>query len=331
MIVSVTRPPPVFLVGMPRSGTKLLRGMLGSHPSIRFLDVETDFFPYWVDNWHRLVPTGSRSDLAKFVDKCMTKPFFVQMSERGRPISPQDWLHRCESVTPAGVFEGLMRSCLDIPEADVTTRWGDKSPSYVRHIPLLAREYPGCHVIHIVRDVRDYALSIKRAWQKSIVRAAQRWTDDVGKARKDGAAVDVNYAEVRYEELLTAPSKVLTSLCAFLGLPFDLRTLDPGRVVENIGDASRTSGVLKDNYAKYVHMMPPRLLDKVERIACRQLGELGYECSYRGEPSRVPTWKMTVLVACDAVGLISSEAGRVGLVRALRHNIMSFFLSGNRR
>jgi hypothetical protein len=305
--------------------------MLGSHPDIRFLDVETDFFPYWVNNWSRLVPTGSRSDLARFVDKCMNKPFFVQMAKRGHPVSSQDWIQRCRSVTPADVFEGLMRCCLEISQDDVTTTWGDKSPSYVRHIPLLAREYPNCRVIHIVRDVRDYALSMQRAWRKSVLRAAQRWTDDVGKARKDGAALGANYAEVRYEELLKAPSKVLESLCAFLGLAFDARTLSPGRVVENIGDASSTSAVLGGNYEKYIHMMSPRLLDKVERIACQLLSELGYECSYRGEPNRVPSWKMSFLMASDAVGVIASETGRVGLVRALRHNIVSFFISGNRR
>jgi hypothetical protein len=324
------RPPPVFLVGMPRSGTKLLRGMLGSHPSIRFLDVETDFCPYWVNNWHRLMPTGSPRDLAIFIDNWMTKPFFVQMSLRGQTVARDDWTRRCRSVTPADVFEALMRSCLEIPEGDLSTMWGDKSPSYIRHIPLLAREYPGCRVIHIVRDVRDYCLSMQRAWRKSVLRAAQRWTDDVGKARKDGARLGVNYFEVRYEELLKTPAKILESLCEFLGLSFDPRTLSPGRVVENIGDASSTSAVLEDNYEKYVRLMPPRLLDKVEHISCQLLGELGYRCNYRGEPSRVPAWKMTVLLAHDAAGVIASESSRVGLVRALRHNIASFFISGNR-
>jgi len=101
--------------------------------------------------------------------------------------------------------------------------------------------------------------------------------------------------------------------------------------VENIGDASGTSAVMEGNYEKYIRLMPPRLLDQVEHISCQLLGELGYACKYRGEPTRIPAWKMSVLLAHDAAGVIASESRRVGLARALRHNIMSFFISGNRR
>src|SRR5262245_12693694 len=43
---------PMFIVGMPRSGTKLLRGLLDQHPRIRILQTETEFLPFlsaWVD------------------------------------------------------------------------------------------------------------------------------------------------------------------------------------------------------------------------------------------------------------------------------------------
>ena len=39
---------PLFIVGMPRSGTKLLRGLLNQHPRIRIPDFETEFAPFLV-------------------------------------------------------------------------------------------------------------------------------------------------------------------------------------------------------------------------------------------------------------------------------------------
>ncbi len=41
---------PLFIVGMPRSGTKLLRGLLSKHPRIRILAAETDFLPF-IEEW----------------------------------------------------------------------------------------------------------------------------------------------------------------------------------------------------------------------------------------------------------------------------------------
>jgi hypothetical protein len=39
---------PLFVVGMPRSGTKLLRGLLKQHSRVQMPDIETDFFPFLV-------------------------------------------------------------------------------------------------------------------------------------------------------------------------------------------------------------------------------------------------------------------------------------------
>src|SRR4249919_1045184 len=43
---------PLFIVGMPRSGTKLLRGLLTQHELVRIPPIETEFLPFiasWVE------------------------------------------------------------------------------------------------------------------------------------------------------------------------------------------------------------------------------------------------------------------------------------------
>ena len=39
---------PLFIIGMPRSGTKLLRGLLNQHPQIGIPLSETEFLPWLV-------------------------------------------------------------------------------------------------------------------------------------------------------------------------------------------------------------------------------------------------------------------------------------------
>ena len=39
-------------------------------------------------------------------------------------------------------------------------RWGDKTPYYVLHMPMLLGRFPGAQFIHLIRDGRDVALSL---------------------------------------------------------------------------------------------------------------------------------------------------------------------------
>ncbi len=322
---------PMFLVGMPRSGTKLLREMLNQHPRIRFSEIETDFLPYWIQHWPRLMPIESRAQFGKFYDSCLREPFFLQNADRGIEIDGDRWFEACTSLTPSAVFEGLLRCCLSLSRDDHSIIWGDKSPSYIRHIPLLIREYPDARFVHIVRDVRDYSLSIRHAWGKSILRAAQRWQDDVSKAMVDGKTYDTNCIVIRYEDLLDSSEQTLKSICAFIGVEFDARMLTPGRIVENLGTAKHNRAVMRGNTGKYLTQMSPDLVAKLERIASPTLRALNYPCAYRGAPIRLPVWRLRMLQCFDGLSVMRAGAARFGLFRSITFNLRYFRMSGNRK
>ncbi len=322
---------PLFLVGMPRSGTKLLRGMLSEHSRIRFSDIETEFLPYWVSRWPHLMPTGGIKQFRRFYSGCLKLPFFVQIAERGIKIDCQEWFEACESLTPAGVFEGMMRCVLSIPRSDDSLIWGDKSPSYIGHIALLKTQFPSARVIHIIRDVRDYCLSMHKAWRKNMLRAAQRWQDDVARARHDGKKLGASYLEIRYEDLLSDPRGSLEVISAFLGIAFEERSLNPGRAVEDLGAARNISTLVRGNVHKYLTQMSPKHLEEIEKIAGSTLRNLGYPCAYHGPPVRIPRWHLMVLQGLDGLNLIKSASGRVGLTRSVKFHLAYFRSSGNRK
>ena len=104
------------------------------------------------------------------------------------------------------------------------TRYGNKTPKHVLHMPEIAELFPEARFVHIVRDGRDVALSyLSKDFGPSDVRsAADVWRARVERGRADGARLgERRYAELRYEDLLTDPEAELRTICAFLDLPFD--------------------------------------------------------------------------------------------------------------
>lgn len=293
---------PVFEIGMPRSGTKLLGNLLNQHSRLAIDTRETGFLPFWVNQWHRFGDLSIKSRFDRFYEGTLKLRYQRRRSRDGSLVSRDAWYEACRSYDPAGVFEALLRQGMQAPY-DSSFVWGDKTPEHITQIPLLQRLYPDARFVHIIRDVRDYCLSIKNAWNKSILRAAQRWADDVGNARAIGRGLE-SYLELTYENLLDDPAGELHRICDFLGLEFEPGMEVLKQDIERKGDARDKAYVVRDNQQKYLSRMSPRLRLKIEEIAGEQLRDLGYAVQYGGPQRRVGTIHLATLKACDAVNLI---------------------------
>ena len=276
---------PLFIVGMPRSGTKLLRGLLNRHPLIGIPEVETEFLPWLA---RRIARFGDLRDPARFEAfhrRMMRQTYFRFRREQGGVIDARRWHAACREFGAAGVFEALMR--LEAHALHGSPRiWGDKSPSYMDDLPLLKRLYPHAKVVHIVRDVRDYCLSMRKAWGKDMLRAAQRWADGVERARREGAGLGEDYLELRYEDLLARTEDELRRVCAFLGVDFEPAMLTLAKPEENRGDARGATRVLSENRGKFSHAMAPRTLSRIEELAGPTLLACGYALALPLRPRR---------------------------------------------
>lgn len=302
---------PLFIVGMPRSGTKLLRTLLDQHPLIGITQFETEFFPYWVRNWSKFGKLSEYDNFQKFYMKMLKVPYFLYCSRSGSLIKCETWYHLCEDYTPARVFEALLRHDVMAP-AGSKKIWGDKSPGYLKYMRLLKQHFPEAKFVHIVRDVRDYCLSINKAWGKNMIRAAQRWVDTISWARHDARQFRQDYFELRYEDLLQKPARTLGDLCCFLGIPFEERMLALKRPTENIGDARGKRGILSGNKSKFLTRMDPGTIGKIEKISWHVLKDLNYPVSTYPKVERLPRYKMQLYRLLDALNLIITNLRRHG-------------------
>jgi len=211
---------PVFIVGCPRSGTTLLRDLLRSHPRLTF-PPESHFIPH-LYRAHGNPKTEQEAYRlgAKILGLHWIKSWSLS-------LEPSDFakartFRRIVSI----LFEAW--SC-----KEKKPRWGDKTPHYVSHLPVLLEIFPSAKILHIYRDGRDVALSwLKTPFEpRNTYTAAVKWCRYVTEGRSAGEALPADsYMEIRYEELLASPEHVMKTACAFINEPFTEAVLKPSRL-----------------------------------------------------------------------------------------------------
>jgi hypothetical protein len=208
--------PMPIIVGSPRSGTTLLRFMLDSHSELT-IPPETGFLTL-------ASKLRGRSDRLR-------ERLFHAVINHPQPFSawpdfeiPEDafWAALSE-ITPFTVSEGL-RAFYRLYAARLgKPRWGDKTPLYCQELDTIRRVLPEGRFIHIIRDGRDNALSLRKMWFSpgwEIETQAAYWRKNILSARRDGLGRP-DYMEVRYEDLILSTRAALERICAFTGLSYE--------------------------------------------------------------------------------------------------------------
>jgi hypothetical protein len=208
--------PAPFVCGVTRSGTTLLRLMLDSHPELA-IPGETHWVPKLIKAFER--SKQSPDDAADLViDHKRWGDFHLdgeQLRERIRGL---------DAVTAADAIRAFY---LTYAEREGKTRYGDKTPGYVKEMRRIQRVLPEARFIHIIRDGRDVSLShLRMNWgPETYAESAKLWRNRIRKARKMAPSVD-HYMEVRFEELVDDTEGVLRGVCDFIELDFDPVMLD---------------------------------------------------------------------------------------------------------
>lgn len=309
---------PLFIVGMPRSGTKLLRGLLSRHPRIRLLAAETDFLPF-IDEWvGRHGPPATLEAFEQFADAMHGANYFnFRPSIRG-PFQWRQWRRACNGhFDVSGLFEGFVRYELDA-ERGSGTIWADKSPAYIRHIPLILKHFPTGRVLHIVRDVRDHCVSMRNAWGKDIRRAAWRWGQDVLAAHRQCRSTPERCLEVRFEELLQDPEKQMRRICLFLDLQFFPGLTELAQSVERRGYAAGRTEIVRDNFRKFESRLTPREIAAIESLAWQCMQALGYTPIRASKQSSLSPVMQRWLKLKDGAHLVAAGMSRRGIAAAVR-------------
>ena len=201
---------PIFVVGMPRSGTTLMSSLLSAHPNIAIAP-ETHFLNKWVEKYNHL-DLRQPDNFDKFWKHFSASERFSLLGVNAEAVLRR--IQQKGSPSFRLVFEAVLKEYASVKNK---SRWGEKTPAHYDYVDILLSWFPFAHVIWMVRDPRTVCASYMNVpWSiKHVLGPARRWSKSM---RALGRWQDCSRIKVvRYEDLVTNPKKTLSEVLGFLG------------------------------------------------------------------------------------------------------------------
>ncbi len=300
-------PEAIFIVGVSRSGTTLMRMILGHHSRIAIAQ-ENHYLGHhvpWEGARHDFRRAGDlRDDTAvrRLVARIYSDAYL--RGSRLRGSSPfWRWLTRhvpraeleqrllAGERSERGMFTALLRSYADWNHKPI---FGEKTPAHIRWADTLMEWYPTGCIVHMIRDPRAvFRSELKRRRARPVsfpyrwlvripalmrgfilLQVVWAWADAVSRHRTLSRRYPDNYRMVRFEDLVRDPEATIGRLCEFLGVTSEPDMLKQ-RVVsrgDRLGERGFDTGAA-DRWRASLTAGEARWLG---RLLGRRIEEMGY-------------------------------------------------------
>lgn len=202
---------PVFVLGMPRSGTSLVEQILASHPQVH--------------------GAGELADMGRIIARMVT----ILDAKSGFP----GCLHKLTESTANTLAEDYL-AILRSKSADAA-RVTDKMPHNFLCLGLIAILFPNARVIHCMRNPLDTCLSIYfqyfndgHTYSNDLAHIGSHYRDYQRLMAHWRTVLDIPMLEINYEDIVNNPDEMIRKLVDFAGLEWDpacLRFYESTRLV----------------------------------------------------------------------------------------------------
>ncbi|MGH1579195.1 tetratricopeptide repeat-containing sulfotransferase family protein [Planktotalea sp.] len=228
---------PIFIMGLPRSGTTLLERMLSMAPNVAGLG-----------------------------EVALLNRHFAQALAKDAPFAED--------------FATLRAQYAKFQNAVGPAQWTvDKMPSNYMSIGWINRAFPNAKLIVLRRDPKDLALSI---FENYFDDASQNFSFEEKRIQAkfalfeetltDWRALDAQFLEINYEDLVAAPNDSMETICTYCGLPFEGAMLTPQAntgTIRTVSSVQARQGITQDSIArwtKYPNVLPRIFNDEHRRV-----------------------------------------------------------------
>lgn len=235
--------PPVFVIGMHRSGTTLLTRILSELGLFMGRHRDTN------EETHLLINVNEQL-LHRYGANWDQPEKFSTALEDGKIDEAYGFFLRCLTLPEICFFMGEKHFAEAGGKFQINRPWGAKDPRLSFTLPLWKKLFPGARIIHIIRHGVDVAASLRKRHQDLVHhvftrqgKAAPSSTEyfRTGIVRHSGACGTLDHGlklwdeyetecqkhltfygnngySLRYETLLQSPETEISGLCQFVGI-----------------------------------------------------------------------------------------------------------------
>lgn len=199
-------PSPIFIGGYFKSGTSLLRALLGQHPAIAS-GLET--------HWFALDPASGTGRGGEPIAHAAARIATFFRLDTGVVET---------AIVSAPSGEAAVDAVLTMHARQAgKRRWAEKTPDNLRHVTRIFAHWPEARFVHILRDPRDVYVSLRNCGKAGDPDAfARSWSDWIASGESEGTkAGPERFISIRYEDLVSSPEAVMRRVIAFVGEPWD--------------------------------------------------------------------------------------------------------------
>lgn len=247
---------PIFIVGIQRSGTTLLRLILDSHDRIAI---------------------GHESGFMRAVEATKRLPNYIYGDGWYRRFGiGDDEMNRRLRDFYSSIFDQHAR-------LQGKPRWGEKTPDNIFLIEQIFAMWPEAQFLCIVRHPGAVVASLTR-WNWEFDRALDYWLSAYASAQIARHLGESSWHQVRYEDLVVAPRATLARILDYLNEPWSDDLLLHDRIQTARGAAEVVEGgTRKDrpidtkSLNTWRSLLSPQQVSRIEQSAGEALGMLGYD------------------------------------------------------
>ncbi|HEX2980933.1 MAG TPA: sulfotransferase [Anaerolineaceae bacterium] len=305
----------VFVVGLPRTGSTLLRTLLNRSDCVSIAP-ETHFLHHYarIGKKKRLLRFGNLNEaksVDRFLDDLFTprraagKDFWAWLNHNTTRSQFRDLLLATDRSDRA-IFKLFIQLYTEWKKGEVQPGMilGEKTAANIYYVPELIRWFPNARIIHTFRDPRGIFVSalklvndgkwgvkarLPSALPRTIVSPSLEaimavyilriWLDAVRLHARYVQAYPEQYQLVRFEDLLQAPEQHLRQICAFIQAPFDSSMVEE---VSSVGSSFSDQRIIRG--AGFEQSAADRWKDRIHPLpqawlttwTGRQLDQFGY-------------------------------------------------------
>ncbi|MEZ4864516.1 MAG: sulfotransferase [Caldilineaceae bacterium] len=255
--------PPIFLVGVYRSGTTLVR--------------------YVVDSHSRICCPPESNFLQGLAPLIANQEYRVGLARMGF-----DDTHTLQKLRElASYFYG------NYANSTGKDRWADKTPAYVDYLDFIQQLFPESQFVMIYRHGLDQAHSFTRGGafarpalasycqegEDLRVGAVRYWAEKVAQMMAFEKRFPDQCLRLRYEDLCAEPEAKLRALFTFLHEPWEPQVLEYYRFPHDKGQEDGRAGATRGIFAheSHYHDWSAQLVDSCRPLAEATLVRLGYQ------------------------------------------------------